>query len=165
MLKAARRAFLILSLLSSAQTWAAHGPCTTQAVEVGGPVDDSLLSDQDLKKAIVCAVNRAGKDVRGYSTFFSEYSTRIDESDLDMIKIDRRNSESEPWFNQKNVYGIHFQAVYGNRILTQVRCEATVEIKSIPGRYVTLTLSECRANNFGNGAVKLEAMAPYTKAP
>lgn len=165
MRKAAPWVLLILSLLTSAQTWGAQGPCVTQPVEIGGPMDDSILSEGDLKKAIVCAVNRASGEVRGYSSFRTAYSTRIDEADIDMIKISQRLSDQEPWFNQKNLFTVQFQAVFENRILTQVRCDAAVEVKLIPGKYVTLTLSHCRANNFGAGHVPLEAMAPYAKAP
>ena len=92
-----------------------------------------------------------------------QVETRIDEADADLIKIDHRFSNLEPLFNQKNMYAIQFQAVYENRILTTVRCEATVDFQKIPEKHVVLTLTDCRANNFGNGRFKLEAMAAYAK--
>lgn len=149
MFKMARYGFLFLSLLFTAQTWAAMGYCRSGKPVLGDYLQSEILSDADFKRAVACAVNRAGHDVIGGSSFRAIYGLRIDDSQLNTIQIITRHSKREPFFNAKNLMLIKFQGVYDKRLVTRVSCEAAVEYQTVPEKHVAITLTDCTANAFG----------------
>lgn len=163
-----RKGILLLSLVATGWTisvpaWAIQAPCALpDQVKVGGYLAGEILPLEDLQKAVLCAVNRAGRDAMGESTFWSIFDARIDQADMGTIQITHRFSKLEPYFNQKNMYLIKFEAIYEEKFRSIVHCEAVVEYQMLPAKHVVLTLSACRANSFNTaGRFRLEAWTPY----
>ncbi len=159
-------ALFVFVFLTIPSAFAGDGVCTTTPGKIGGYPFFDILTDQDLKEAIVCAVNRSSVTVIGENSFRNIYNVTMDEEQAKHIRL--RRQEGDPLSNRINRYDISFLATYDGRIETKIYCSLKVDFRKIEERKaVVVNLDNCQASAFGvytyySKANKLSAWAVFT---
>lgn len=157
MLKNLRLGFLFLSLLYIGQTQAATGSCTSEVPQINWYFAGDLVSEEHLRQAIMCAVNRGGSDVKGESTFRTIYDVRLDPRDLENIVI--RPGKNK--FNEfKSNYSLQFPAFMNRRQVQVICASASIEYKQAPFENLTFTM-KCIIPGVDSSSIPLRAQVIY----
>ena len=140
---------IFLILLPATKSFAADVACTDTPEVIGGYPWIDILSDRDLRQAVLCAVNQAGVDVTGESAFSRLYNVTLPYAFTDRIEY-RRKADYDPVSNRLNTYALKFPAIYGGRLETRITCTMRIELRKHHERdSVLVNLTDCRSSAFG----------------
>jgi hypothetical protein len=140
---------ILMILVPTTKSFAADVVCLDKPEFIGGYPWMDILSDRDLRQAILCAVNQAGIDVTGESAFTRLYNVNLPYAFTSRIEY-RRKGDYDPISNRINTYTVKFPAIFDGRIETRVTCVMRIELRKHHDRdSVLINLADCRASAFG----------------